>query len=194
VITPDDSSERPRPRVDGALVKALARAHRWQRLLESGECGSITELAAAEKIDRSYLRRVLRLTLLASVLVEAILDGRQAEVTTLPALMKGFPAEWRAQRFCFNADVTPCFSSMSCRTPDHRRRTGMKRNRFIEEQIIGVLWEQEAGVTVADLTKECLAAVPDTSLSGKRIVREMSALIAARGTTTADTNAIDAAA
>jgi hypothetical protein len=70
----------------------------------------------------------------------------------------------------------------------------MKRNRFTEEQVIEVLWEQEAGVTVADLTKECLAAVPDTSLSGKRVVREMSALIAARGTTTADTNAIDAAA
>jgi hypothetical protein len=51
--------------VDSALVKALARAHRWQRMLESGECASISELAAAEKIDRSYLCRVLRLTLLA---------------------------------------------------------------------------------------------------------------------------------
>jgi hypothetical protein len=65
VITPDGRTERPRPRVDSALVKALARAHRWHRMLESGECGSITELAAAEKIDRSYLCRVLRLTLLA---------------------------------------------------------------------------------------------------------------------------------
>ena len=62
VITPDGETHRQRPRVDSALVKALARAHRWQRLLESGECASITELAAAEKIDRSYLCRVLRLT------------------------------------------------------------------------------------------------------------------------------------
>ncbi len=51
--------------IDSALVKAIARAHRWQRMLESGEYGSITELAAAEKINPSYLCRVLRLTLLA---------------------------------------------------------------------------------------------------------------------------------
>jgi hypothetical protein len=54
----------PRAHVS-TLVKALARAHRWQRLLESGEYGSIAELAAAEKINSSYLARVLRLTLLA---------------------------------------------------------------------------------------------------------------------------------
>ena len=77
VITPDGATHRPRPRVDSALVKALARAHRWQRLLESGECSSITEPAAAEKIDRSYICRVLRLTLLAPEIVEAIVEGRQ---------------------------------------------------------------------------------------------------------------------
>ncbi len=52
VIMPDGETRRPRPRVDSAPVKALARAHRWQRLLESGEYASITELAAAEKINR----------------------------------------------------------------------------------------------------------------------------------------------
>ena len=98
VITPDGTTHHPRPRIDSALVKALARAHRWQRLLESGECASITELAAAEKIDRSYLCRVLRLTLLAPEIVEAILDGEQPEEVTLPGLMKGFPVEWERQR------------------------------------------------------------------------------------------------
>ena len=98
VITPDGRTQQPRPRIDSALVKALARAYRWQRMLESGECGSITELAAAEKIDRSYLCRVLRLTLLAPETVEAIMDGRQAEEVTLPGLMKGFPVEWERQR------------------------------------------------------------------------------------------------
>ncbi len=97
VITPDGETHRPRPRVDSALVKAIARAHRWQRMLEGGECGSITELAAAEKIDRSYLCRVLRLTLLAPEIVEAILEGRQLEGVTLPALMKGFPVAWERQ-------------------------------------------------------------------------------------------------
>jgi hypothetical protein len=75
-------------------VKALARAHRWQRVLESGRCGSIAELAAAEKIDRSYLCRVLRLTLLAPEIVEAIMAGRHPEGVSLPGLMKGFPVEW----------------------------------------------------------------------------------------------------
>ena len=98
MITPDGETHRPRPRIDSALVKALARAHRWQKLLESGECASITELAAAEKIDRSYLCRVLRLTLLAPEIVEAIMDGRQPEEVTLPGLMKGFPVEWEQHR------------------------------------------------------------------------------------------------
>ena len=97
MITPDGATHRPRPRIDSALVKALARAHRWQRLLESGECANITELAAAEKIDRSCLCRVLRLTLLAPELVEAILDGRQPDAVTLPGVMKGFPVAWAEQ-------------------------------------------------------------------------------------------------
>ena len=97
MITPDGETHRPRPRVDSALVKAPPRAHRWQQL-ESGECGSITDLTAAEKIDRSYLCRVLRLTLLAPEIVESVLDGRQADRVTLPGLMKGFPVEWDSQR------------------------------------------------------------------------------------------------
>ena len=98
VITPDGTTERPRPRIDSALVKALARAHRWQRMLESGGYASLTELAAAEKINLSYMSRVLRLTLLAPDIVEAILDGRQPEDVTLPTLMKPFAVEWNDQR------------------------------------------------------------------------------------------------
>jgi len=97
VITPDGSPHHPPRQVESALVKALARAHRWQRQLESGECPSITELAKAEKINRSYVCRVLRLTLLAPDIAEKILDGWQLEAATLPALMKGFPIEWDRQ-------------------------------------------------------------------------------------------------
>lgn len=64
-------------RGDPALVKALARAFRWRRMLEEGRYGSIRELAAAEGVDRTYVGRVLNLTLLAPDVVEAILDGRQ---------------------------------------------------------------------------------------------------------------------
>ena len=97
VITPDGTSGRPRPRIDSALVKAIARAHRWQRMLESGEASSITELAEAERINRSYICRVLRLTLLAPDIVEAIMDGQQPEGIALPALMRGVPVAWQRQ-------------------------------------------------------------------------------------------------
>jgi hypothetical protein len=84
-------------RGDPALVKALARAFRWRRMLEEGRYGSIRELAAAEGVDRAYVGRVLNLTLLAPEVVEAILDGRQPEGMTLPGLMRPFPKNWRSQ-------------------------------------------------------------------------------------------------
>ena len=97
VVTPDGRPLNPQPQIDSALVKALARAHRWKRMLESGEYASLTELAEAEKINRSYLSRVLRLTLLAPDIVEAILDGRQGPEITLERLMQPFPMEWARQ-------------------------------------------------------------------------------------------------
>ena len=88
----------PRPRIDNTLVKALARAHRWNRLLESGRYGSAAELAAAEKINPSYVSRVLRLTLLAPEIVEAIVEGRQADGIETDVLLRPFPCEWDEQR------------------------------------------------------------------------------------------------
>ena len=64
-------------RIDNTLVKALARAFRWKRMLETGQFATIGDLATREGIAPSYLTRVLRLTLLAPELVEAILDGTQ---------------------------------------------------------------------------------------------------------------------
>ena len=87
-----------RARVDGTLVKTVARAHRWQGMLESGNFSSIEELAGAERINPSYLARVLRLTLLAPETVEVILDGRHdPDQITLERLMKPFPAVWSEQ-------------------------------------------------------------------------------------------------
>jgi hypothetical protein len=89
----------PPPKIDNALVKALARAHRWQRMLESGEYATLAELADAERISRSYVSRLLRLTLLAPDIVERILDGRPT--AGLPQLLKPFPVEWDKQRALF---------------------------------------------------------------------------------------------
>ena len=85
-------------RVHDTLVKALGRAFRWRRLLETGVHGTIDEIARAEGINNSYVSRILRLTLLAPDIVEAILDGRQPPALTLARLMKPFPVEWEEQR------------------------------------------------------------------------------------------------
>jgi hypothetical protein len=85
-------------RADPALVKALARAFRYQRLLDDGRYTSISEMAEGEKIERGYLGTLLRLTLLAPDIIEALLDGRQPTELALPALLKPFPADWARQR------------------------------------------------------------------------------------------------
>jgi hypothetical protein len=84
-------------RADPALVKALARAFRYQKLLDEGRYSSISEMATAEKIERGYLGTLLRLTLLAPDIVEAVVEGRRAEGVTLPALLEPFPAGWAEQ-------------------------------------------------------------------------------------------------
>ena len=88
----------PRPRLDNTLVKALARAHRWNKLLESGRYSSAAELAAVEKINPSYVSRVLRLTLLAPDIVEAIVDGRQADDVAAAVMLRPFSINWAEQR------------------------------------------------------------------------------------------------
>jgi hypothetical protein len=88
---------QPSAQMDSTLVKAIARAYRWKNMLESGSYASVAELAAAERINASYLARMLRLTLLAPDLVETILAARRASLT-LDALMSGFPLEWVEQR------------------------------------------------------------------------------------------------
>jgi hypothetical protein len=101
VVIAPDGTESPviaAARIDSTLVKAVARAFRWRRMLETGRFGTIDELAAAEKINSSYVSRLLRLTLLAPDIVEAILDGRQPDGMTLPGLMQPFPVEWGQQR------------------------------------------------------------------------------------------------
>ncbi len=95
-------------RADPALVKALARAFRYQRMLDEGRYASITEMAAAERLERGYMGSLLRLTLLAPDLGEAILNGQQPGELALPRLMRPFSTDWTAQRFRFgrgsNAD------------------------------------------------------------------------------------------
>ena len=98
IVTPDGAPWAPRPRVDNALIKALARAFRLQRMLDEGVCGTIAELARREKVTKSFMSRALRLTLLAPDIVEAVLDGRQPGEMRLVDLLEIFPVDWGEQR------------------------------------------------------------------------------------------------
>lgn len=92
---PDGAAE-PR-RSDNTLVKALARAFRWKRMLEAGEFATIAELAEHERMAPSYMTRVMRLTLLAPDILDMILDGRQGAEVTLARVLEPFPLDWTEQ-------------------------------------------------------------------------------------------------
>ncbi len=101
VVTPvveESAAAAVRTRTDPALMKALARAFRYQRLLDEGRYASISEMAAAEKIDRGYLGRILRLALLAPDLVEYVLGGAGISEPSTSRLMEAVPADWQQQR------------------------------------------------------------------------------------------------
>lgn len=102
VLAPDgnsfDAHKLVCQQVDNAMVKALARAFRWREMLENGKYQTIVEIAAEEEINESYISRLLRLTLLAPDIVDAILDGRQAPAVTLATLMERLPIPWAEQR------------------------------------------------------------------------------------------------
>jgi hypothetical protein len=98
ILTPAGTAPwSPTPRVDTTLVKAVVRAHRWRQMLESGEYASSAELAKGEKVNDSYLSRILRLTLIAPGIIEAILNGRQPSTLQLDDLVKPLPTAWALQ-------------------------------------------------------------------------------------------------
>ena len=99
IVAPDGSGLAPSPKKpDSALVEALARAWRWQRMLDEGLYTSISEIGKAEGINKSYISRILRLTLLAPATVEAILAGKADQALMLERLEQPLPASWEAQR------------------------------------------------------------------------------------------------
>lgn len=101
ILTPDGTVAAPmeRSRPDSVLLKALARGFRWRKKLQEGNYQTLEEIAAAENINPSYVSRLLRMTLLAPEIVEAILAGRQPPGLTLAKAMLPFPREWERQSF-----------------------------------------------------------------------------------------------
>ena len=101
ILTPDGTPASPptRSRPDSALLKALARGFRWQKMLREGDYQTLEEIADAENINPSYVSRLLRMTLLAPEIVEAILAGTQPAELTRALMMQPFPVEWKCQSF-----------------------------------------------------------------------------------------------
>jgi ParB-like chromosome segregation protein Spo0J len=83
----------------------MVRAHRWREMLESGRHGTAAELSRAEGVTKSYLSRILRLTLLAPDIVEAVLGGKQSRALELKRLLKPFPSNWEDQERLFAAHI-----------------------------------------------------------------------------------------
>ena len=100
IVAPDggDAWAPAKPRPDETLIRALARAHRWKRMLEEGRYRSAAEIAEAEGVTRSFVNRLLRLTLLAPDIVEAILECRQPKAMQLEELTRAMPSGWAEQR------------------------------------------------------------------------------------------------
>ena len=101
ILTPDGTvvTSTARVRPDSALLKAPARGFRWKKMLQEGDYQTLEEIADAENINPSYVSRLLRMTLLAPDIVEAILAGRQPPGLTMARAMQPFPIEWRGQTF-----------------------------------------------------------------------------------------------
>jgi hypothetical protein len=99
IMTPEGATvPRPKPRRDATLIKALVRAHRWRRKIESGQAKSITDLAEQESVTTAYVCRLLPLTCLAPDIVEASLDGRQPKGRRLAEMLGNAPLRWDEQR------------------------------------------------------------------------------------------------
>jgi hypothetical protein len=100
ILTPDGTAIVPtsKPQPDGTLVKALARAWRWQRMLDVGVYNSVSDIGDAESISKSYVSRILRLALLAPEIVEEMLAGSTDQALLLERLEQPLPASWEEQR------------------------------------------------------------------------------------------------
>jgi hypothetical protein len=104
ILTPDGmpASQPTRSRPDSALLKALARGFRWQKMLKEGDYQTIEEIADAENINPSYVSRLLRMTLLAPEIVEGVLAGRQPPGLTMAKAMQPFELVWARQKSLFS--------------------------------------------------------------------------------------------
>jgi hypothetical protein len=114
IVAPDGTELVPssKPQPDGTLLKALARAWRWQRMLDDGVYASVSDIGDAENISKSYVSRILRLALLAPDIIEAILAKRTDQWLIMERLERPLPMSWADQRSLLPAASTPITGTM----------------------------------------------------------------------------------
>lgn len=107
IVLPNGSQGHPMPAatIDNTMIKAIARAFRWQRMLENGTFTCLDDIARSEKIGASFVSRYYRLVLLAPDIVEAILDGQQPAQLTMKEMLVTFPEQWTDQRRHFGVHL-----------------------------------------------------------------------------------------
>lgn len=107
-VAPDGSEIAPssEPQPDGTLVKALARAWRWQRMLDEGGLHLRERDRRHENISKSYVSRILRLALLAPDIIEAIVAGRADQSLMLERLERPLRSSWEEQRRLLSAHTS----------------------------------------------------------------------------------------
>jgi hypothetical protein len=103
IIVPEGLKSSAAQRLDAqeSLLTALAKAHLWKDLLDSGKILSISELAQRLGLDQSYIARTLRLSYLAPDIIEDIARGNEPSGLSLAKLHKGIPLLWEEQRMRF---------------------------------------------------------------------------------------------
>lgn len=99
IVLPDGSRGvvRRGATIDNSMVKLIVRGFRWQGMLYEGKFTSIEDLSEAEKINPSYVSRVLRLAFLSPKVVQAIMDGKQPAWLTMKDLLRPHPNDWSEQ-------------------------------------------------------------------------------------------------
>ena len=138
-MTPEGLAAPARkPSRDDTLIKALVRAHRWRRRIESGHAKSITDLAEQEGVTDAYICRLLPLTCLAPGIVEAILDGRQSKGLRLAEMLGNGPMGWEKQRMSWGTRLVD--GEVSDRTEDRWPRSGSEPSPLKGPETASTCW------------------------------------------------------
>jgi hypothetical protein len=95
-----DGNSKMSPKMEPALVRLVARAHRWFEDLVSGRASSMVEIGKRDKIGKRHVSEIIRLAFLAPDIVKQIVNGVQpSELTARILLEKStrLPLDWVSQ-------------------------------------------------------------------------------------------------